>query len=353
MSKYFKESRRALLFLLCEVRLFSCRYENFVDLQAVLCYTIYRINGDTTIFCLSDKESRKSRDSSTLIWYTQITAEGSAVLKGWMEGFQASIDYIEQNLPEELNIEDISKKAALSPFYYQRIFGALCGMTVGEYIRARRMTMAAQELACSDNKVIDIALKYGYDSPDSFAKAFQRFHGITPAQAREPGANLRSFAPLHIKITLEGGNMLDYKIVDKAPFTVVGIKKRFSSETSYKEVPEFWDEWKSDMKGLKGMFGVCSDMDGKTFDYWIADLYLPWEDIPEGCETYQIPGGLWALFPCRGPLPDSMQKVNTQIWSEWLPSLQGYTLAGNYSLECYLTNSEDPVTYICIPLNKV
>ena len=270
-----------------------------------------------------------------------------------MEGFQASIDYIEQNLPEELNIEDISKKAALSPFYYQRIFGALCGMTVGEYIRARRMTMAAQELACSDNKVIDIALKYGYDSPDSFAKAFQRFHGITPAQAREPGANLRSFAPLHIKITLEGGNMLDYKIVDKAPFTVVGIKKRFSSETSYKEVPEFWDEWKSDMKGLKGMFGVCSDMDGKTFDYWIADLYLPLEDIPEGCETYQIPGGLWALFPCRGPLPDSMQKVNTQIWSEWLPSLQGYTLAGNYSLECYLTNSEDPVTYICIPLNKV
>ena len=129
--------------------------------------------------------------------------------------------------------------------------------------------------------------------------------------------------------------------------------EQFHAETSYKEVPEFWDEWKSDMKGLKGMFGVCSDMDGKTFDYWIADLYLPWEDIPEGCETYQIPGGLWALFPCRGSLPDSMQKVNTQIWSEWLPSLQGYTLAGNYSLECYLTNSEDPVTYICIPLNKV
>ena len=131
---------------------------------------------------------------------------------------------MERHLTEPLDIEKIAGKALLSPFYYQRIFGALCGMTVGEYIRARRMTMAAQELACSENKVIDIAVKFGYDSPDSFAKAFQRFHGITPTQARESGTQLRSFAPLHIKISLEGGNMLDYKIVEKASFTIVGIK---------------------------------------------------------------------------------------------------------------------------------
>ena len=288
--------------------------------------------------------------------YNELKRNEVTVMKDWIEGFQASIDYIEQNLTNELDIEKIAKNAALSSFYYQRIFGAMCGMTVGEYIRARRMTLSAQELACSDRKVIDIALKYGYDSPDSFAKAFQRFHGITPAQAREAGASLRSFAPLHIKISLEGGNMLDYKIVEKAPFTVMGIKKRFNSETSYKEIPEFWGEWQSDMKGLKGTFGICTDMDGKNFDYWIADLYLPWEDIPEGCGTYQIPGGLWALFQCRGALPDSMQKVNTQIWTEWLPALQGYTLAGNYSLEFYLPPAKDPaetVSYICIPLKKV
>ena len=150
-------------------------------------------------------------------------------MKDWIEGFQASIDYIEQNLTEELDIEKIAEKAALSSFYYQRIFGALCGMTVGEYIRARRMTLAAQELSGSDHRVIDVAIKYGYDSPDSFAKAFQRFHGITPTKARESGASLRSFAPLHIKITLEGGTMLDYTIVEKAPFTVVGVKKRFDN----------------------------------------------------------------------------------------------------------------------------
>ncbi len=273
----------------------------------------------------------------------------------WIEGFQASIDYIEQNLTKELDIGKIAKKAALSSFYYQRIFGAMCGMTVGEYIRERRMTLAAQELAGSDCKVIDIALKYGYDSPDSFTKAFQRFHGITPVQAREKGVNLRSLAPLHIKITLEGGTMLDYKIVEKAAFTVVGIKKSFNSETSYKEIPKFWGEWASDMKGLKGMFGVCSDMDGTNFDYWIADLYIPWEEYPQECSTYQIPGGLWALFKCVGPLPGSMQSVNTKIWSEWLPSLKEYELAGNYSLEFYLPpakNPADTVSYIAIPIKK-
>ena len=115
-------------------------------------------------------------------------------MQGWMEGFQRSLDYMEAHLTEETDIEAIAGTAALSAFYYQRIFGALCGMTVGEYIRARRMTLAAQELAGSDTKVIDIAVKYGYESPDSFSKAFQRFHEITPSQAREPGAALRSFA---------------------------------------------------------------------------------------------------------------------------------------------------------------
>ena len=134
-------------------------------------------------------------------------------MKDWIEGFQESIDFMEQHLTDEPDIGEIAGKAALSPFYYQRIFGALCGMTVGEYIRARRMTLAAQDLAGSDAKVIDVALRYGYDSPDSFAKAFQRFHGITPSQAKEPGAPLRSLAPLHIKVSLEGGNMLDYRIV--------------------------------------------------------------------------------------------------------------------------------------------
>ncbi len=278
-------------------------------------------------------------------------------MQNWVEGFQRSIDFIEENLADALEIEDIAQQAALSRFYYQRIFGALCGMTVGEYIRARRMTLAAQELSGTDAKVIDVALKYGYDSPDSFAKAFQRFHGVPPSRAREPGAPLRSFAPLHIKVSLEGGKMLDYRIVEKAPFTVMGVKRRFSDDTSYQEVPKFWDEWLAQgaNRPVMGMFGVCMDMNGKEFDYWIADNYMPWQEIPEGCGWTVIPGGLWAEFRCRGPLPDSLQSVNTQIWSEWLPALKGYRLAGNYSIEVYgppAEKPEDNENYIWIPLKK-
>lgn len=275
-------------------------------------------------------------------------------MQGWISGFQESIDYMERNLTQALDIGDIAGRAALSPFYYQRIFGALCGMTVGEYIRARRMTLAAQELARADVKVIDVALRYGYDSPDSFARAFQRFHGIAPSQAREPGAPLRSLAPLHIKITLEGGNMLEYRIVEKAPFTIVGVKRPFNSDTSYQEIPKFWDEWlaQGEKRPVMGTFGVCIDMDGKDFDYWIADLYFPWEEVPEGCQTRVIPGSCWAQFPCT---IKTLQDTNTRIWSEWLPALQGYSLAGEYDIEVYLPpeeGSKDMRVYIWVPLKK-
>ena len=275
-------------------------------------------------------------------------------MKGWIDGFQDSLSYIEQNLSEELDISVIAAKAALSPFYYQRIFGALCGMTVGDYIRARRMTLAAQDLSGSMEKVIDIAVRYGYDSPDSFAKAFQRFHGITPSQAREPGASLRYLAPVHIIISLEGGSMLDYRIVEKAQFTVVGVKRRFNSDTSYQEVPKFWNEWlaQGEKRPIMGTFGLCLDTDGKYFDYWIADMYFPWEEIPEGCETRVIPASLWAQFPCT---LKTLQDTNTKIWSEWLPSLQGYELVDEYDIEVYLApepGSNEVRTFIWVPLKK-
>ena len=277
-------------------------------------------------------------------------------MHGWIEGFQRSLDLIESRLTEPLGIEEIAAAAALSPFYYQRIFGALCGMTVGEYVRARRMTLAAQQLACSDAKVIDVAMKYGYDSPDSFAKAFRSFHGVAPSYAREAGARLRSFAPLRIKITLEGGKMLNYKIEEMPEMTVVGFKRRFNEDTSYQEIPKFWGEWMNDTRGIMGMLGVCMDMDGKEFDYWIADMYDPAKPIPAGCETLRIPGGLWAQFECRGPLPESIQSVNTEIWAEWLPNLKGYELAFDCSIEVYMPPAEDPkdnLNYIWIPLKKV
>ena len=248
---------------------------------------------------------------------------------------QNALTYIEENLTEELEIRDIAKKAFLSPFYFQRIFGVMCGISVGEYIRGRRLSLAGEELARSDAKVIDIAAKYGYDSPDSFNRAFQRFHGISPSAAKKAGARLISFAPVKIKQTVEGIHMMEYRIVEKPQFTVMGVSRKFHPETSYQQIPEYWTEMFSHPDfPLMGVYGICIDDNGADgeFDYWIADNYIPWQEIPAGCKSLVIPGGTWAVFPCK---LKTLQDTNTQMWQEWLPNCREYKLSGSYNMEVY------------------
>lgn len=246
-----------------------------------------------------------------------------------------ALAYIEANLTEDLDVKNIAKQAILSPFYFQRIFRAMCGISVGEYIRSRRLSLAGEELARSDARVIDIAAKYGYNSPDSFNRAFQRFHGISPSNARKTGARLVSFAPMKIKLALEGGTMMEYRIVEKLPFTVMGVSRKFHPETSYQQIPEYWTEMfdQPDFP-LMGVYGICIDDNGADgeFDYWIADNYIPWQEIPAGYKSMVIPGGTWAVFPCK---LKSLQDTNTRMWQEWLPNCREYKLSGNYNLEVY------------------
>jgi AraC family transcriptional regulator len=185
-----------------------------------------------------------------------------------------------------------------------------------------------------------------------------RFHGISPSAAKTKGANLKSFARVKIKLLLEGGTMLEYIIVEKAQFTVMGKTRKFDVETAMAMIPKFWDEYNQseDKKIVVGMYGVCLDSDGKGFDYMIADNYLPWNEIPDGFETKVIPAGTWAVFPCRGALPKSLQDVNKRIWSEWLPSCKEYELAGNCSIEMYTPPQENPDDYYCeiwLPVRKL
>lgn len=277
-------------------------------------------------------------------------------MSNWIEGIQNAISYMEENLTEDIKVKDVAEKAYVSEFHFQRIFSALCGFSVGEYIRNRRMTLAAKELAASDVKVIDVAVKYGYDSPDSFAKAFIRFHGITPSAAKEKGAKLRDFAPVRITLSLEGGTMMEYKIVEKAAFTVMGKKRMFDMETSYQEIPKYWKEHFATGGGeiICGMYGLCIDSDGKNFDYLIADNYLPWKEVPEGYETRTLPAGLWAVFPCK---MKTLQDTNTKMWKEWLPNCKEYKLGGNYNIEMYAPPCEEDrgesYVELWLPIEKV
>ena len=146
----------------------------------------------------------------------------------WISGMQKAIDYIEANLTKEIDYDKVAAESFSSSYHFQRVFSILCGYTLGEYIRLRRLSLAGAELANGKKKVIDIALKYGYDSPDSFTKAFQKFHGITPSQARTNGNMLKSFSRLSIKILLEGGSTMNYRIEEKDEIILTGYKRRFS-----------------------------------------------------------------------------------------------------------------------------
>jgi len=214
----------------------------------------------------------------------------------WVTGIQNAINYVEEHLTDEIDYDLVSKEAACSNFYFQRIFSILCGITLGDYIRSRRLTLAGNELCATDTKVIDIALKYGYESPESFTRAFTKFHGVTPSEAKKDGSKLKSFSRLSVKITLSGGNIMDYKIIEKDAFDIIEKVETHTVDNSEnaKSIPDFWTRSHKDgtVKMLTELtidrtfiFGVCYENhseDAKTFDYSIAANCDSNTAIPEG-----------------------------------------------------------------------
>lgn len=263
----------------------------------------------------------------------------------WMAIIGNSIQYIEEHITESLSIDKIAKAVSVSPFYFQKGFAMLCGYTVAEYIRNRRLTLAAGELISTGAKVIDLALKYGYDSPDSFTKAFTRFHGSPPAVVRKDAATVKTFAPLKIKFSLEGGYIMDYKIENKPAFTVLANAKTLGYEGAMQEVPKLWQEHFASGKGqfICGTYGINIDekMGRESFEYLIADPCAEDAKIPEGFVMRTIPAFTWAVFPCRGAMSTALQSVSKRIYSEWLPQAKEYEFAAGYCVEFY----DDPTKY--------
>ena len=263
----------------------------------------------------------------------------------WMAIIGDSVQYIEDHITEDISVENVAKAVGVSPFYFQKGFAMLCGFSVAEYIRNRRLALAGNDLLITDEKVIDIAMKYGYDSPDSFTKAFSRFHGVSPSSVRKDEVLLKTFAPLKLKISLEGGYLMDYKIIKKDAFTVIANAKTFPYEGAKENVPQFWQEhYQAGMgRHICGEYGINIDleMSQESFEYLIADPYNPQKEVPEGLVTRTIPAFDWAVFPCKGAMPNSLQDVNTKIYTEWLPALKEYEFAAGYCVEYY----DDPIKY--------
>ena len=269
-----------------------------------------------------------------------------------------ALKYIEHHLLEEADSALAARHVGLSRFYLERTFASLTGMSVSEYIRARRLSLAAQELLSGDVKVIDLALKYGYDTPESFTKAFSRFHGVTPTSARRKSTLLRCQNPLAISIKMEGVNIMNYKMEQMDAFKVVGLEQSFHMDSSQQEIPKFWQEFME--KGLAEkvcpVFGICFDADASgNFPYMIADVLKPGTKLPEGLTTREIPAHLWARFACVGAMPGAIQEVTKQIYSEWLPTNGVYEVAQYMEIEMYSEGnpaSPDYYSEVWVPIRK-
>ena len=266
----------------------------------------------------------------------------------WIIGMQKAIDYIEANLTEEIDYEKVAAESFSSSYHFQRVFSILCGYTLGEYIRLRRLSLAGVELANGKDKVIDIALKYGYDSPDSFAKAFQKFHGITPSQARADGSTLKSFSRLSIKISLEGGSTMNYRIEEKDEMILTGYKRRFSGipgerMEQEKEMYVKTRPLQYILQGLSGdvvkNFDIITNVDDEGYDFYIASQLNEYcrnnlnkdgvlgEEFAKYYENVTIPKCTYAIFEterCAYPTMTFLD-LRRKIASEWLPN-SGYQL---------------------------
>ena len=263
----------------------------------------------------------------------------------WITGIQNAINYIEDHITEELDYERIAKESFSSPFHFQRVFSILCGYTLGEYIRNRRLTLAGAELANTREKVIDVAYKYGYDNPESFAKAFQKFHGITPSQARGSGVMLKSFSRLSIKVSLEGGSIMNYRIEEKPAMLLTGYKRRFIGSPNDKKDQDhyFACETRLEQFILEGIcrehetaYQILTNFDADGYDFYFAYQFPGWaledlqelpEDIRARFENVQIPTGTYIVFGterCEFPTA-KMDELRMKVVSEWLPT-SGYEL---------------------------
>lgn len=263
----------------------------------------------------------------------------------WITGIQNAIDYIETHITEKMDYEAIAKESFSSTFHFQRVFSILCGYTVGEYIRNRRLSLAGAELARGKEKVIDVAYKYGYDTPESFAKAFQKFHGITPSQARNDGAKLKSFSRLSIKILLEGGSIMNYRIEEKPAMLLTGYKRRFTGDPNCKELQDhnFACESRVYQYILQGMsrdhvnsYQVLTNFDSEGYDFYFAHELPKWalvdfdDDLGEMAKQFEhlhIPAGSYLVCEterCEYPT-NVMDDLRKQAVSQWLPT-SGYQL---------------------------
>lgn len=279
----------------------------------------------------------------------------------WLDRLNQAIEYIENHLQDEIDYERIADIFGYSVYHVQRVFAMVAGTPLSEYIRNRKLSKAALELQNGEEKVIDVALKYGYSSPNSFNRAFKAFHGVAPSGLKEEGVMIKAYPPLFFELKINGAHAMEYRIVKNKAFRIVGVKLHTTLENGecYKSTPLFWNSLmqagrQNDILALMnqeptGLLGVSNYSDNFTtgaFDYYIACSSD--QPAPEGMEEFIVPEATYAIFRCSDTKADAIQKLENSIVMEWLPT-SGYEFANAPDIELY---DMDGKTVIWIPIKK-
>lgn len=251
------------------------------------------------------------------------------------EGMNGALRYIEENLTDDIDFTEVARLALCSEYHFKRMFSLLAGVSLSEYIRRRRLTLAAFELNQSNIRIIDVAMKYGYNSPDAFTKAFQNLHGVTPSEARGIGHPLKAYPRMTFQLTIKGGSEMNYRIIEKEAFRIIGIKKRvpivFNGVNL--EIAAMWqslnEETINNLKKLSniepvGLISASTNFsEGRMEEKGELDHYIgaaTTMECPDHQSQLEVPAGTWAVFEAVGPFPDTLQNVWGRIYSEWFPS---------------------------------
>ncbi|MHA7965035.1 AraC family transcriptional regulator [Paenibacillus sp. CAU 1782] len=247
-----------------------------------------------------------------------------------------ALNYIEENLAEDIDLKEAARLADCSEYHFSRMFSFLAGITVSEYIRRRRLTLAALDLQNSELRIVDVAVKYGYNSADAFSRAFQSLHGILPSVVKSHVASLKAYSRMTFQLTIQGGSAMNYRIVEKEPFHIVGIMKRvpiqFNGVNS--EISEMWKSLTlNDIAQLKSLSNVeptgliqasTNFSEGRMEEKGELEHYIgvaTTMHCPEHLVKLEVPATLWAVFEAIGPFPETLQNVWGRIYSEWFPSV--------------------------------
>ena len=278
----------------------------------------------------------------------------------WIERLNQAIIYIEEHLKDDIDYEQLGKIACCSTYHFQRMFTYMAGIPLSEYIRRRKMSLAAVDLQAGGKKIIDVAGEYGYQSPTAFNRAFQSVHGVAPSAVKNEGVSVKSFPPITFKITVKGVEEMNYRIEKKDAFRIIGVSQPLDKEieNNFTVVPKMWQEAALNgtiqrLAGLMdtapmGLLGVsaCNDVD--QWKYFIA-VASSKETIE--FEEYIVPAATWAIFAGTGT-NQTIQELEQRIVTEWLPT-SGYEYANAPDVEVYLNPDPQNAQYeVWIPVIK-